>query len=90
MIGADPGPFDLVLLDVWKNLYLPCFEALYPKLGEEGIIASDNMIYPESARGAVRAYRQAVSAKPDLQSVLLPIGSGIELTIKWSADNPKL
>jgi predicted O-methyltransferase YrrM len=27
MIGADPGPFDLVLLDIWKELYLPCFEA---------------------------------------------------------------
>lgn len=90
VVRADPGEFGLVLLDIWKNLYLPCFEAVYPLLAEEGAIVSDNMIYPESARDAVRAYRQAVKAKPDLQSVLLPLGSGIELSVKWSADSAKL
>ena len=90
VVGADQGEFGLVLLDIWKNLYLPCFEAVYPKLAEEGVIVSDNMISPESAREAVRAYREAVCAMPDLQTVLLPLGSGIELTIKWSAGNPKL
>lgn len=90
LIAADEGPWEFVLLDIWKNLYLPCFEALYPKLADEGIIASDNMIYPESARDAVHALRAAVNAKPDLQTVLLPIGSGIELTVRWNAGNPKL
>lgn len=90
LIAADPGPFDLVLLDVWKGLYLPCFEAFYPKLSEEGVIVSDNMIYPEGARDSVREYRAAVQAKPDLQTALLPFGSGIELTVRWQADNPKL
>ena len=90
MIGTDPGPFDLVLLDIWKDLYLPCFEALYPKLSEEGVIAADNMIDPTSARPSVRIYRRAVLDKPDLQTVLLPIGQGIELSVKWSDDNPSL
>lgn len=90
LIAADAGPFDLVLLDIWKNLYLPCFEAIYPKLAEEGAIVSDNMIYPEGARDAVRAYRAAVQEKRDLQSVLLPLGSGIELTVKWSEGSDKL
>jgi predicted O-methyltransferase YrrM len=90
VVAADDGEFGLVLLDVWKTLYLPCFEAVYPKLAEEGVIVSDNMIYPESAREAVRDYREAVRAKPDLQTVLLPLGSGIELTVRWSAGNPKL
>jgi predicted O-methyltransferase YrrM len=49
VIAADPGEFGLVLLDIWKNLYLPCFEAVYPKLAEEGVIVSDNMILPASA-----------------------------------------
>ena len=26
-----PGPFDFVLLDVWKDLYLPCFELVHPQ-----------------------------------------------------------
>lgn len=90
LVAADDGEFDLVLLDIWKNAYLPCFEAVYPKLSEEGIIASDNMINPASARESVRKYRTAVEAKPDLRTVLLPIGSGIELTIKWTPGNDKL
>jgi predicted O-methyltransferase YrrM len=90
IVQADPGEWGLVLLDIWKNLYLPCFEAVYPRLAEEGVIVSDNMIYPEDARDAVRALREAIRAKPDLQTVLLPLGSGIELTVKWSAGSAKL
>jgi predicted O-methyltransferase YrrM len=90
LINADPGPFDFVLLDIWKELYLPCFEAFYPKLSEEAIIAADNMIEPAMARPDVRVYRAAVKSKLDLQTTLLPIGQGIELSVKWTADNDKL
>lgn len=90
LLTGDPGPWDVVLLDVWKDMYVPCFETIYPALAEEGIIVSDNMIYPEGAREAVRAYRAAVKAKVDLQSVLLPLGSGIEVAARWSRDNPGL
>lgn len=89
-IRHDPGPFDVVLLDIWKDLYLPCLEAVLPKLSDEGIIAADNIISPLSARDHARAYRAAVAAIPDLQSVLLPIGSGIELSVRWSPQNAKL
>jgi len=90
IVAADEGEWGLVLLDIWKDLYVPCFEAVHPRLAEEGVIVSDNMIYPEGAREAVRALRRAIHAKGDLQTVLLPLGSGIELTVKWSAANAKL
>jgi predicted O-methyltransferase YrrM len=90
LIREDPGPFDLVLLDIWKDLYLLCLDAFYPKLSDEAIIAADNMVYPDMARPDVRKYRAAVRALPDLQTVLLPIGSGIELSVKWRAGNAKL
>ncbi len=90
MIDADHGPFDFVLLDIWKELYLPCFDAFYPKLSAEAIITADNMILPEMAREDVRKYRAAVRAKADLQTTLLPIGSGIELSVKWVAGSEKL
>lgn len=90
LLAADPGPWDFVLLDIWKELYLPCFEAFYPKLSEEAVIASDNMVDPAMSRPDVRLYREAVRSRPDLQTVLLPFGSGIELTVKWSAGNAKL
>jgi predicted O-methyltransferase YrrM len=51
---------------------------------------SDNIVLPKGAREAERAYRAAVKAKPDLQTVLLPLGSGIEVSVKWSSGNPKL
>lgn len=90
LIQADPGPFDFVLLDIWKDLYLSCLEAFHPKLADEAIVAADNMVFPEMARPDVRKYRAAVAEKPDLQSALLPIGNGIELSVKWPAGSAKL
>ena len=54
-----PGPFDFVLLDVWKDLYLPCFELVHPKLAPGGIIAADNMLLPESRAPAGRGLSRA-------------------------------
>ncbi len=90
IVGADPGPFEFVFLDIWKDLYVPCFEAVYPKLADEAVVATDNMIHPEGARNSARALRKVIRAKPDLQTALLPIGQGIELTVKWKAGNPAL
>jgi predicted O-methyltransferase YrrM len=81
-LKALPGPFDFVLLDVWKDLYLPCFELVHPKLAPGGFIAADNMLLPESARPHADAYRQAVRAAGDLDSVLLDVGNGIEISRK--------
>lgn len=89
-IRGDRGTFDFVLLDIWKELYLPCFEAFYPKLQDEGVICADNMVSPESARPEVRVYRAAVKSKTDLHTTLLPVGSGVELTVRWCAGNTKL
>jgi predicted O-methyltransferase YrrM len=77
-----PGPFDFVLLDVWKDLYLPCFELVHPKLAPGGIIAADNMLLPESARPHADAYRQRVRAAGDMDSVLIEVGNGIEISRK--------
>lgn len=90
LLRADKGQWDFVLLDIWKELYLPCFTAFYPQLSEEAIIVSDNMIFPPGARPQVRLYREAVRAKADMQTALLPVGQGIEISVKWSAGNAKL
>jgi predicted O-methyltransferase YrrM len=82
LLETQPGPVDFVLLDLWKDLYVPCFERLYPVLRENGVIIADNMYYPESARGPAAAYRAAVRAKADMQAVLLPIGQGIDLACR--------
>ncbi|MEW6436543.1 MAG: class I SAM-dependent methyltransferase [Pseudomonadota bacterium] len=78
IIETLPFGFDFVLLDLWKDLYVPCLEAFYPKLNAGAIIVADNMIRP--ATEDVKHYAKAVRAKPDIASVLLPVGSGIEVS----------
>lgn len=74
------GPFDLALIDLWKNLYVPVFELLHPKLAPGALVIADNMIEPASARPHAQAYRHAVRVARDMSSVLLPVGNGIELS----------
>ena len=74
------GPFDFVLIDLWKDLYVPVFERLYPKLSPGALIVADNMLEPESARVQTQAYRERVRATPEMSSVLLAVGNGIELS----------
>jgi predicted O-methyltransferase YrrM len=76
------GPFDFVLLDVWKDLYLPCLELVHPKLAPGAIIAADNMLLPQSARPHADAYRAQVRKLGDMDSVLLDVGNGIEISRK--------
>ncbi len=78
MIRALPGGVDFVLVDLWKDLYIPCLEAFYPKLNPGAIVVADNMFMPGNED--VKRYGEAVRAKPGITSVLLPVGSGIEVS----------
>src|SRR3954447_21683201 len=78
MIGAMPHGIDFVLLDLWKDLYVPCLEAFYPKLNPGAIIVADNMLHPGGEE--VKRYGKAVRAKAGMTSVLLPVGSGLEIS----------
>lgn len=82
LLRDQPGPVDLVLMDLWKDLYVPCFELVYPLLAPGGVIVADNMLYPASARPHAEAYREAVRGKPDLEAILLPMGQGIDICTK--------
>jgi len=74
------GPFDFVLIDLWKDLYVPVFERVYPKLAPGAIIVADNMLQPESTRPHARAYRERVRAAADMSSILLAVGNGLEVS----------
>ncbi len=75
-----PGPFEFVLLDLWKDLYIPSFDLLYPKLAKGAFVAADNILLPEAYRPMGKEYRKHVRSKPEIESVLLPVGSGVELS----------
>jgi predicted O-methyltransferase YrrM len=82
LLASQPGPIDFVLLDLWKDLYIPCLDAFHPKLAANGVIVADNMLYPEFSRPEGIAYRAAVRALPGMEAVLLPIGQGIDLACR--------
>ncbi len=79
-IASLPGPFDFVLIDLWKDLYIPCFDLVYPKLSRGAYVAADNMIQPQAYREHANEYRRHARSKPHIDSVLLTIGSGVELS----------
>jgi predicted O-methyltransferase YrrM len=80
VLAAMHGPLDFVLIDLWKDLYIPCFDLVYPKLAEGAFVVADNILFPDMFRAEMNAYRQHVRSQPGIESVLLPVGSGIELS----------
>jgi predicted O-methyltransferase YrrM len=80
MIGELTSGIDFVLVDLWKGLYEPCLEAFYPKLNAGAMIVSDNMIEPASERETVMRYQKALRARAKISSILVPVGSGLEIS----------
>lgn len=83
IINSLAGGFDFVLVDLWKDLYVPCLEAFCPKLNPGAIVVADNMIRPGGED--VARYARVVRAKPGMRSLLLPVGSGLEVS-RFDAD----
>ena len=78
VLASLPKGIDFVLLDLWKDLYVPCLNAFYPKLNPGGLIVADNMIYPGG--DDVDGYGRAVRAKPGMSSILVTVGAGLEIS----------
>jgi predicted O-methyltransferase YrrM len=79
VIGRLDAVFDFVLIDLWKNVYIPCFDAVRQKIAPDAIIVADNMIFPPDNHESASAYRTHVRAA-GMDSVLLPVGHGIEVS----------
>ncbi|MEX2206869.1 MAG: class I SAM-dependent methyltransferase [Myxococcota bacterium] len=73
-------PVDLVLLDGWKELYLPMLELLAPKLRPGAVVLADNVRTFKRSLAPYLAYVQ--SGKSGFQSVTLPFPSGFEFSVR--------
>ncbi len=73
---------DFALLDLWKNLYIKCFDLLYPRLASGAYVVADNMIYPPSLSNWAADYQAHVRQHEAVESVCMTIGSGLEVTHK--------
>ncbi len=71
--------FDFLFLDAVKEDYINYFKLAYPKLTKNAIIVADNAIMFEKY---MRDYLHHVRNHKNLRSVLVPIGSGVEFTLK--------
>ena len=71
--------FDFLFLDAIKEDYINYFKLAYPKLTKNAVIVADNAIMFEKY---MKDYLQYVRNHKNLRSVLVPIGSGVEFTLK--------
>ena len=76
--------FDFVFLDADKENIVRYFDFVLPMIRIGGIVAADNMLYPEQYRPWMKKYARHVRSKPNVQSVTVPIGMGEEITIRLS------
>lgn len=78
---ADPGgAVDVVLLDGWKDLYLPVLRMIEPHLRPGAVILADNITMFKSALRPYVDYVQDITN--GYQSVTLKIGSGFEYSVR--------
>jgi caffeoyl-CoA O-methyltransferase len=82
LLNKLKGKFDFVFIDADKENIIRYFDLILPMVRIGGIIATDNMLYPDHFRPAMRKYARHVHSKPNIQSVTVPIGMGEEITIK--------
>ncbi|RJQ24391.1 O-methyltransferase [Candidatus Parcubacteria bacterium] len=74
--------FDFALIDADKENAKKYFDLVLPLLKVGGIIATDNMLYPEKYRKIMRNYSKYIVKKKNVWTVTLPIGNGQEISIK--------
>jgi predicted O-methyltransferase YrrM len=75
-----PAPIDLLLLDGWKDLYLPMLELLAPKLRPGAVVLADNVRTFKRALAPFLDYVQ--SGRNGFESVTLPFPSGFEYSVR--------
>jgi predicted O-methyltransferase YrrM len=79
--GSSPV-YDFVLIDADKENIPRYFDLVLPMVRRGGMIATDNMLYPERFSGMMGEFGRLVRQNPSVRTVTLPIGNGEEITVK--------
>jgi predicted O-methyltransferase YrrM len=78
------GPIDLVLLDGWKDIYIPLLQILTPKLRRGAVVFADNMhVFKNSLRPYIEYVRDR---RHGFVSTTLSAGSGLEFSVYLPAN----
>lgn len=81
-LPARDKKFDLVFLDADKENLIEYFDLVLPLTRVGGIIAADNVLYPDEYRDVMQRYLDYIRQVKNVQSVTVPIGNGEELSVK--------
>jgi hypothetical protein len=82
-VGPDTGR-------LLKGDYPAYFDLVFPKLALGGLIVADNITRPAPPDAGITEYVSRARNHPDAQSQLLPVGSGLELTVRIRSSRPHL
>ncbi len=87
-IAALDGPFDFVFIDADKSNYPAYYEAVLPKLAEDGLIAFDNVLWSgrvldetddDDDTAAIRALNASLVRDERIECVMLTVRDGLTL-----------
>ncbi|HEX8522574.1 MAG TPA: class I SAM-dependent methyltransferase [Tepidisphaeraceae bacterium] len=79
ILAAMPGPIDIAFVDADKPATQSYFELLWPKIRVGGAIITDNAL---THRAELADFVKHVRGRADAHSVEIPVGNGIEWTVK--------
>ncbi len=72
-------PVDFLFIDAEKGQYETYFDVVYKRLRVGGMIVADNVVSHENELADYTTYMQN---HPNLESVTVPLGWGLEITVK--------
>jgi caffeoyl-CoA O-methyltransferase len=75
-------PVDLLFIDSEKSYYETFFDAVYQRLVKGGMVVADNAV---SHQDELEDYISYVENHPNLESARVPIGRGLEISVKLAA-----
>ena len=74
--------FDFVLIDADKERCVKYFDIILPMVKKNGIIVTDNVLYPERFRPEMQNLVDHIADCSKVISVTIPVGNGEEVTMK--------
>lgn len=80
----NKNQFDFAFLDADKELNNEYFDLILPMIKVGGIIATDNILYPEKFRPIMKKFIDHIEKIPNIQTFTLKLGNGEQISMKTS------
>lgn len=91
LLQASAGLFDIIFIDIDKEGYPAALEAAAPRVRPGGYLLADNVLWSgrvvdpsmrDAATEGIREFNRRLAARPDFESVIVPLRDGVALAYK--------